>query len=108
MNKFWRRALNCLMLYLQRCANEEAFMWQMIITTALLLPALTFAADVPAFELVKTINLPKVEGRIDHLAFDAKGKRLLVAALGNNTVEVVDVEKGERVHTIAQLDEPQG
>ena len=36
--------------------------------------------------LVGTIDLPRVEGRIDHLAVDAASQRLYVAALGNNTV----------------------
>ena len=30
--------------------------------------------------LVGSIDLPRVEGRIDHLAFDAAGQRLFVAA----------------------------
>src|SRR6266699_364965 len=47
------------------------------------------AAD--PLRLVQTILLPGVEGRIDHFAVDAKGQRLFVAALGNNTVEVVDL-----------------
>jgi DNA-binding beta-propeller fold protein YncE len=49
-----------------------------------------------------------VEGRIDHFAFDAAGERLFVCALGNNTVEVLDLRKGERVHSIAGLGAPQG
>ena len=40
---------------------------------------------------VDTIPLPGVEGRIDHMALDIAGQRLFVAALGNNTVEVVDL-----------------
>src|SRR5713101_6899723 len=40
---------------------------------------------------VETIPLDGVEGRIDHFGLDAKGKRLFVAALGNDTVEVVDL-----------------
>ncbi|HEV2234614.1 MAG TPA: hypothetical protein VGV68_14575, partial [Terriglobia bacterium] len=36
--------------------------------------------------LVKTIPLPNVAGRVDHLSFDLKSRRLFVAALGNNTV----------------------
>jgi DNA-binding beta-propeller fold protein YncE len=31
-----------------------------------------------------------------------------VAALGNNTVEIVDVNQGKRLHSIASLHEPQG
>ena len=40
--------------------------------------------------LVRTIELPRVDGRIDHLAVDSSTQRLYVAALANNTVEVLD------------------
>jgi YVTN family beta-propeller protein len=56
----------------------------------------------------KTIPLPSVEGRIDHLNFDVENQRLFVAALGNNTVEVVDVKSAKVVQTIKGLAEPQG
>src|SRR5215813_6857023 len=58
--------------------------------------------------LEKTIELPDVHGRIDHLSIDLTGKRLFVAALGNNTVEVIDLSTGKRIKTIGQLREPQG
>ena len=59
-------------------------------------------------QLKQAIPLPGVEGRIDHFDFDAAGERLFVCALGNNTVEVVDLNKGERVHTISGVGAPQG
>ena len=59
-------------------------------------------------QLKQTIPLPGVEGRIDHLDLDAAGERLFVCALGNNTAEVLDLRKGERVHTISGLGSPQG
>jgi YVTN family beta-propeller protein len=68
--------------------------------------ALTLAAQ--PLKLESTIPLPKVNGRIDHLAADVAGKRLFVSALGNNTVEVVDLAAGKVIHTIAGLKEPQG
>jgi len=58
--------------------------------------------------LKQTISLSGVEGRIDHLDFDIAGDRLFVCALGNNTVEVIDLRKGTRVHTISGLRAPQG
>src|SRR5258708_25187128 len=58
--------------------------------------------------LVQTIPLPDVEGRIDHLAVDIKNQRLFMAALGNNTLEVIDLRAGKRIHTIRGLREPQG
>jgi DNA-binding beta-propeller fold protein YncE len=42
------------------------------------------------------------------LALDASGERLFVCALGNNTVEVLDLRKGERIHSITGLGAPQG
>jgi DNA-binding beta-propeller fold protein YncE len=58
--------------------------------------------------LEKTIEMPDVQGRIDHLSIDVKGERLFVAALGNNTLEVIDLKAGKRAKTIGQLKEPQG
>ena len=58
--------------------------------------------------LVQTISLPNVEGRIDHLDVDVQGKRLFVAALGNNTVEVVDLQKGTWIQSLRGFNEPQG
>src|SRR5690349_10223528 len=78
-----------------------------------LLPILAIAIVVSShaaepLKLVRTIPLPGVEGRIDHLAVDILRHRLFVAALGNNTVEVVDLNAGQRVQTIKGLHEPQG
>jgi len=59
-------------------------------------------------QLKQIIPLPGVEGRIDHFALDAANDRLFVCALGNNSVEVVDLRKGERIHSITGLGAPQG
>ena len=58
--------------------------------------------------LKNAIPLPKVEGRIDHLAFDAASGRLFVAALGNNSVEVVDTAKAAHVASLPGFHEPPG
>jgi len=65
------------------------------------------AASGP-LRLETTIPLTDVQGRIDHLSVDLNGQRLFVAALGNNTVEVIDIKRAKRLHTIAGLGEPQG
>src|SRR5438309_7966611 len=57
---------------------------------------------------MQTISLTDVEGRSDHLDLDINGKRLFVCGLGNNTVEVIDFNKGGRIHTISGLVGPQG
>ncbi len=55
-----------------------------------------------------TYNMPGVEGRIDHIAIDVKSGRLFVAALGNGSVEVIDLKNGRVIHSIKNLSEPQG
>src|SRR2546428_615521 len=76
---------------------------------AFLLAAHLLAQGQPApLRLKQTIPLPGVSGRIDHLAVDVKQHRLFVAALGNNTVEVVDFETARRIRSISGLQEPQG
>ncbi|HEV8341239.1 MAG TPA: YncE family protein [Candidatus Binatia bacterium] len=66
------------------------------------------AEEPPLLRLVQTITLPHVEGRIDHMAVDLKGERLFIAALGNNTVEIVDLRGRKRIGSIYGLHEPQG
>jgi DNA-binding beta-propeller fold protein YncE len=57
---------------------------------------------------VETIPLDGVEGRIDHFGLDAKGKRLFVSALGNNSVEIVDLAAGKVTQHLRNLRAPQG
>jgi DNA-binding beta-propeller fold protein YncE len=58
--------------------------------------------------LVQEIPMPNVGGRIDHFTFDAKRKRVIGAALGNNTVEVIDTFSGRDIHSITGAAAPQG
>jgi DNA-binding beta-propeller fold protein YncE len=57
--------------------------------------------------LEKRIPL-NVEGRIDHMSADVKGNRLFMAALGNNTVEVIDLAGGKVTRSLKGFHEPQG
>jgi hypothetical protein len=79
-------------------------------TAAVIMLARAVAQSNPVrlLRLEKTISLPDVEGRIDHLSVDVKGERLFLAALGNNTVEVIDLKTAKRMNTIRGLEEPQG
>jgi hypothetical protein len=61
----------------------------------------------PPMVLTGAIPLPNVQGRIDHLGVDPKG-RLFVSALGNNTEEVIDLAAGIRNRTINGIPNPQG
>jgi len=58
--------------------------------------------------LRRTIALPGVKGRIDHLTLDPKDNRLFLAARNNGTLEVVDLGAGKRIYSISGLHEPQG
>ena len=66
------------------------------------------AQESTTLKLTQTIPLPGVKGRFDHFAIDVKGRRLFLAALGNNTLEVVDVAAGKRLHSITGLKKPTG
>ena len=61
-----------------------------------------------ALRLVQTIALPEVEGRIDHMAVDITSRRLFIAALENNSVEIVDLNASKHFKSIPGLHEPQG
>ncbi|MEO8885731.1 MAG: hypothetical protein ABI367_06680 [Mucilaginibacter sp.] len=58
--------------------------------------------------LEKEIVLPGVKGRIDHIDINIKDKIAYIAALGNNSLEVVDLKNGNVTGSITGLDEPQG
>jgi DNA-binding beta-propeller fold protein YncE len=62
----------------------------------------------PVLVLKTRIALANVKGRMDHLSVDVKGQRLFATAFDNHTLEVIDAQAGRQVHTIADLDEPQG
>jgi DNA-binding beta-propeller fold protein YncE len=81
---------------------------RLLILFALAALGLDRAESGPLLKLETTISLAVVEGRIDHLSVDVNNQRLFVAALGNNTVEVVDIKGAKRLHTISGLHEPQG
>jgi YVTN family beta-propeller protein len=79
-----------------------------LLATLFTVATLAVAQSNEPLRLEKTIPLPNVQGRIDHMSIDVKNQRLFVAALGNNTVEVIDIEHGKRIHSIPGLREPQG
>jgi DNA-binding beta-propeller fold protein YncE len=62
----------------------------------------------PTLKQTATIALPGVKGRIDHLAFDRVRQHLFVAALGNDTVEVVDTAQNRWLRSLTGFHEPQG
>ncbi|HEV2116972.1 MAG TPA: YncE family protein [Terriglobales bacterium] len=81
----------------------------------LALSLMAAAQEIPVNEefqplvLVRIIPLRGAEGRFDHMTVDVKGGRIFAAVYGNDTVEVLDVHRGTRIHTISGgLNEPQG
>src|SRR5438552_14200506 len=80
-----------------------------LISVAAVLALMSFqsAGQTPLVP-VDTIDLPNVEGRIDHLAVDTAAQRLYVAALGNNTVEVLDLKGNSHLKSLPGFKEPQG
>jgi hypothetical protein len=78
------------------------------IATLLLWNSLTVGQETTALSLKTRIPLSNVDGRMDHFAVDAKGQRLFVSALGNHTAEVLHLQAGRRLRTLADLEEPQG
>lgn len=73
-----------------------------------LLASLAVTAQETPLSLVQSIELPGVEGRIDHLAADLDTQQLFVAALGNDSLEVIDLRANKWLRSIKGLQEPQG
>jgi DNA-binding beta-propeller fold protein YncE len=76
----------------------------------LLAPIFSLNAQNSPLKLVQTIPMPGVQGRLDHFGLDVKGKRIFVAALGDNqnTVEVLDLGSGKHISSIPGQSKPQG
>jgi hypothetical protein len=58
-------------------------------------------------KLAQTIALPGVKGRLDHMGVDLEKRRLFVAAVTNNTLEVVDLTGGKVIHSLAGFKDAQ-
>src|SRR5215469_18608404 len=57
-------------------------------------------------ELINTTDLPGIEGDLDHLAIDAAGQRLFVAAEDNGTLRVIDLKSGKLERTVKGFHAP--
>lgn len=80
----------------------------LIFLSLLLVSGAALGQHFPALSPENPIHLTKVEGRMDHLGVDVNGQRLFATAFDNHTLEVIDLKTGRQIHTIADLDEPQG
>jgi DNA-binding beta-propeller fold protein YncE len=66
------------------------------------------AQEESPLQLIQTISLPNLKGRIDHMDVDVKGKRLFIAGLENGSVEVVDLQTGKWLRSVPGFLKPQG
>lgn len=89
------------------CGSSLALILVFALTTSVGAQKSVPSESAQPLVLTGAIALPGVQGRIDHLSNDQKG-RLFVSALGNNTEEVVDLSSGARVHSISGVPSPQG
>jgi YVTN family beta-propeller protein len=62
--------------------------------------------DARPLVLTEAIPLENIKGRFDH--FGTSGRKLFISALGNNTVEVIDVSGRTLEQTITGVPNPQG
>jgi DNA-binding beta-propeller fold protein YncE len=86
-------------------------MYRFAVGCAVAFPLLTVSAigaTLAPLRLAQSIPLSGVEGRIDHFAVDVAGQRLFICALGNNSVEVVDLQKARHSSSITGLGAPEG
>jgi len=65
------------------------------------------AQEKQALRLVQTIPLPGVKGRLDHMGVDLEKNRLFVAAVANNSLEVVDLTGGKVIKSLAGFKDTQ-
>ena len=65
------------------------------------------AQEKQALRLVQTIPLPGVKGRLDHMGADLEKKRLFVATVDNNTLEIVDLTAGRVIKSLTGFKDTQ-
>ena len=58
--------------------------------------------------LTGAVPLSNVRGRIDHFGIDPTHNRLFVSALGNNTVQIIDISAQAVIHSLSGVPTPQG
>jgi DNA-binding beta-propeller fold protein YncE len=64
--------------------------------------------ELAPLQLIQKIPVPGVAGRIDHFTAFPKRRLLIFAALGNNSMEIVNTFQAKVVQSVKGLDEPQG
>jgi DNA-binding beta-propeller fold protein YncE len=64
--------------------------------------------ELAPLQLIQKIPVPAVAGRIDHFTAFPKRRLLIFAALGNNSMEIVNTFQARVVESVKGLNEPQG
>jgi YVTN family beta-propeller protein len=80
----------------------------LLMSVALLSTVIGADAAPPLLRETRRVELPGVHGRIDHMIADVANNKLYVDALGNNTVEIIDLDTGRVEKPISGLANPQG
>ena len=88
--------------------TDSKSMRRAIAALAVVLLFIASSALAQPLTLTQRVELPLVQGRIDHLDIDLDGNRLFVAALAAGSIEVIDLRTGKRTERIEALQEPQG
>ena len=57
-------------------------------------------------KLLRSVPLPGISGDFDHFAVDIKGARLFLVGEDHKTVEVLDLQKGQHLHSITGFGVP--
>jgi DNA-binding beta-propeller fold protein YncE len=81
---------------------------ELVIGLVLFAVAPASAHEPKTLKLEKTVALEGVVGRYDHMALDAKGDRLLVANLSNDSLDVIDLKAGKLVKQVPGQKKIQG
>jgi hypothetical protein len=67
----------------------------------------TSAQEKQTLRLVQTIPPPDIKGRLDHMGVDVEKKRLFVATVDNNTLEIVDLSAGKVIKSLTGFKDTQ-
>ena len=57
-------------------------------------------------ELVNSISLTNISGRLGHMAYNNKQQVVYLAALSNNTMEIIDLQNKKTIRSIKSLRQP--
>ncbi len=83
---------------------KRTFCTIICLSTAFCCAASTATAAI--LDLVRTTELPGIEGDLDHLAIDSAGQRLFVCAEDNGTLRVIDLKTGKLERTLKGFKTP--